>query len=225
MTTTRTYPSPRHPAGRAGIGARRLRRRPGRRGGEAQADRRQPRAIRAGEGRSAGRLQVTRSHAVLVSGWLRGPRRQPRRRASHGAQARRTGVQAVRQRVVSQKGRNGGRRGPVDRGDQPAGLRGDPHARRAGRGPGVARPETNAARLVHIGRRRRGAFHSGPRARRSGPARPAAHLRLRSPRQSSIYIWRRGPIVGWVFSSDILGDFDQQRTLQLARTLDARIAR
>jgi len=43
--------------------------------------------------------------------------------------------------------------------------------------------------------------------------------------ESSIYIWRRRPIVGWVFSSDILGDFDQQRTLPLARTLDARIAR
>ena len=40
----------------------------------------------------------------------------------------------------------------------------------------------------------------------------------------SIYIWRHGPVVGWVFSSDILGDFDEDRTLQLARKLDARIA-
>jgi hypothetical protein len=37
------------------------------------------------------------------------------------------------------------------------------------------------------------------------------------------YIWRRGAAVAWVFSSDIFGDFDQRRTLTLARRLDRRI--
>jgi len=41
---------------------------------------------------------------------------------------------------------------------------------------------------------------------------------------SSIYVWRRGPVVGWVVSGHILGDFDDARTLELARKLDSRIA-
>lgn len=41
---------------------------------------------------------------------------------------------------------------------------------------------------------------------------------------TSMYVWRRGPVVGWVFSSHVLGDFDDARTLELARTLDSRIA-
>ena len=39
-----------------------------------------------------------------------------------------------------------------------------------------------------------------------------------------MYVWRRGPVVGWVFSGHVLGDFDDARTLELARTLDSRIA-
>ena len=42
---------------------------------------------------------------------------------------------------------------------------------------------------------------------------------------SSIYVWRRGPVLGWVFSGHLLGDFDDARTLELARKLDSRIAR
>jgi hypothetical protein len=41
---------------------------------------------------------------------------------------------------------------------------------------------------------------------------------------AAIYVWRRGPVVGWLFSADILGDFDDARTLELARKLDSRIA-
>jgi len=41
---------------------------------------------------------------------------------------------------------------------------------------------------------------------------------------NSIYLWRRGPVVGWVMSSHVLGDFDDARTLELARRLDSRIA-
>jgi hypothetical protein len=41
---------------------------------------------------------------------------------------------------------------------------------------------------------------------------------------TSIYVWRRGPVVAWVVSSHILGDFDDARTLELARNLDSRIA-
>jgi hypothetical protein len=37
-----------------------------------------------------------------------------------------------------------------------------------------------------------------------------------------IYVWRRGNVVAWVGSSDILGDFDQARTLELAHKLDDR---
>jgi hypothetical protein len=41
---------------------------------------------------------------------------------------------------------------------------------------------------------------------------------------TSIYVWRRGPVVAWLVSSHILGDFDDARTLELARKLDSRIA-
>lgn len=41
---------------------------------------------------------------------------------------------------------------------------------------------------------------------------------------TSIYVWRRGPVVGWVFAGHLLGDFDEARTLELARKLDSRIA-
>ncbi len=41
---------------------------------------------------------------------------------------------------------------------------------------------------------------------------------------NSIYVWRRGAVVGWVSSSHVLGDFDDARTLALARKLDSRIA-
>jgi len=41
---------------------------------------------------------------------------------------------------------------------------------------------------------------------------------------TSIYVWRRGPVVAWVVSSHVLGDFDDARTLELARKLDSRIA-
>jgi hypothetical protein len=41
---------------------------------------------------------------------------------------------------------------------------------------------------------------------------------------NSIYVWRRGTVVGWVMSSHVLGDFDDARTLELARKLDSRIA-
>lgn len=41
---------------------------------------------------------------------------------------------------------------------------------------------------------------------------------------TSIYVWRRGPVVGWVIAGHILGDFDGARTLELARKLDSRIA-
>lgn len=37
-----------------------------------------------------------------------------------------------------------------------------------------------------------------------------------------IYAWRRGNVLVWVGSSDVIGDFDQSRTLELARKLDAR---
>ena len=41
---------------------------------------------------------------------------------------------------------------------------------------------------------------------------------------TSVYVWRRGPVVAWVVSSHILADFDDARTLELARKLDSRIA-
>ena len=41
---------------------------------------------------------------------------------------------------------------------------------------------------------------------------------------NSIYVWRRGAVVGWVMSSHVLGDFDDAGTLELARKLDSRIA-
>lgn len=37
-----------------------------------------------------------------------------------------------------------------------------------------------------------------------------------------IYAWRRANVLVWVGSSDVVGDFDQSRTLELARKLDAR---
>jgi len=36
------------------------------------------------------------------------------------------------------------------------------------------------------------------------------------------YLWRRGNVIAWVESSDVLGDFDAGKTLKLARRLDAR---
>ena len=41
---------------------------------------------------------------------------------------------------------------------------------------------------------------------------------------TSIYVWRRGPVVGWVVASHVLGDFDDARALALARKIDSRIA-
>ena len=41
---------------------------------------------------------------------------------------------------------------------------------------------------------------------------------------NSAYLWRRGSVVGWVMSSHVLGDFDDARTLELARKVDSRIA-
>jgi hypothetical protein len=40
----------------------------------------------------------------------------------------------------------------------------------------------------------------------------------------SFYLWRRGPVVGWVGSGHVEGEFDEARTLELARRLDSRIA-
>jgi hypothetical protein len=37
-----------------------------------------------------------------------------------------------------------------------------------------------------------------------------------------VYVWRRGNVVAWVGSSDVLGDFDADSTLELARRIDAR---
>jgi len=41
---------------------------------------------------------------------------------------------------------------------------------------------------------------------------------------TSFYVWRRGPVVGWVGSGHVPGEFDDARTLALARKLDSRIA-
>jgi hypothetical protein len=41
---------------------------------------------------------------------------------------------------------------------------------------------------------------------------------------TSFYVWRRGPVVGWVGAGHIEGEFDDARTLELARKLDSRIA-
>jgi hypothetical protein len=37
-----------------------------------------------------------------------------------------------------------------------------------------------------------------------------------------IYVWRRGNVVSWIGSSDVLGDFDESGTLALARKIDER---
>ena len=41
---------------------------------------------------------------------------------------------------------------------------------------------------------------------------------------ASYYVWRRGPVVGWVGSGHVAGEFDDALTLALARKLDSRIA-
>lgn len=39
-----------------------------------------------------------------------------------------------------------------------------------------------------------------------------------------LYFWRRGNVITWMGSTDILGDFDERSTLELAEKLDARMA-
>ena len=42
---------------------------------------------------------------------------------------------------------------------------------------------------------------------------------------TSIYVWRRGPVVAWVIAGHPPDDTDGARTLELARNIDSRIAR
>lgn len=39
-----------------------------------------------------------------------------------------------------------------------------------------------------------------------------------------LYFWRRGNVITWMGSTDILGDFDEDSTLELAKKLDGRMA-